>query len=155
MLFKLTTIVALLLLFLTGTTLADSEYNKCYGAGMSWAELGTDDEISHAMDYLCLNHVGRMTQGDSFSACVMIKNNHVDTKFWLKTAMKPNTTAYVSLESCQDAFSQLKTRCKRGGELHDIVVIDKDDGGEWMNTRVKADPNKGVGAVGCFIPGKR
>lgn len=48
--FQLSKIVALLLLFLTGHSLA---YNACYTGGMKWSDLGTESEVDGALSGLC------------------------------------------------------------------------------------------------------
>lgn len=48
--FQLSTIVAFLLLFLTDHSLA---YNRCYGGGMKWSDLGTEAEVDGALAGLC------------------------------------------------------------------------------------------------------
>lgn len=64
MFFKLSTIAALMLLLLIGTSLAD---NSCYDSGEKWSDIGTDDEISTAMDILCSRNVGRVNVGNDVS----------------------------------------------------------------------------------------
>ncbi|KAJ0120565.1 hypothetical protein J7T55_015294 [Diaporthe amygdali] len=142
MLFKLSTIAALMLLLLSGVSLADS---TCYGAGEKWSGIGTDDEVSNAFDSLCRYLVGRLKTGKEASqrwGCVNFKGNHIEVGFHLTNGVDDKKSVYMSQMSCKDALNQVKSDCSvRGGEMEGIVVEQKDDGGEWMNMQVKADPN--------------
>lgn len=53
--FKLSPVVALLLLLLTGNTLANW---GCYVGGNTWSEMGTDAEVNSALDVLCQKLTG-------------------------------------------------------------------------------------------------
>lgn len=53
--FKLSSIVALLLLLLTGNVLA---VNGCYGSGKTFSDVGNDDEVNFGLTALCQKLAG-------------------------------------------------------------------------------------------------
>lgn len=53
--FKLSPIVALLLLLFTGTALASY---GCYSGGQTWGDIGNDDEVNNGLAALCKNLAG-------------------------------------------------------------------------------------------------
>lgn len=63
--FNLSTVVALLLLLLTGNSLVSAD--GCYSDGATWADLGDDADIDDAFHRLCDNMAGTYKLHDNVS----------------------------------------------------------------------------------------
>lgn len=128
--FQLSTIVAFLLLFLTGHSLA---YNRCYSGGMKWSDLGTEAELSEALIGLCDMFAGTQqisqkvrqaitainccdslwpnvltTKITQTSHCINIGDNHIVGS--IKITDGPADGVFIDLVACISAMLKVSSK---------------------------------------------
>ncbi|KAK7711741.1 hypothetical protein SLS63_012580 [Diaporthe eres] len=98
--FKLSSIVALLLLLLTGNALG------CYSGGTTWGEVGNDDEVNNGLSALCDKFAGDYVFHVENVQCQNVNGHGIHGSILVTEGPYGKLGAYVSQEACMDVLKQ-------------------------------------------------
>ncbi|KAL1858830.1 hypothetical protein Daus18300_009828 [Diaporthe australafricana] len=146
---RLTVLSSLLLLF---TDSGVAEGFSCYSEGQTWDNVATGDLLVSAFNQLCGFINGTHDVGTWLKECHNVVNNNIYTTFNIKRGPSGSSgVVKISTKTCVSLLTAVKNECPKYGGHRFHTAGPADDGGDYIEAVVRADPNTGK-SIACDAP---